>query len=60
MALSFSNIRIIMPRLSAIPGMRPMFKLLGIGADLTRVQCQGESLVVGVVVDDSKGWERGC
>jgi transposase-like protein len=28
-----------------------------IGADLTRVQCQGESLVVGVVVDDLKGIE---
>ena len=28
-----------------------------IGADLTRVQCQGESLVVGVVVDDLEGIE---
>jgi hypothetical protein len=28
-----------------------------IGADLTRVQCQGESLVIGVVVDDLKGIE---
>jgi hypothetical protein len=28
-----------------------------IGADLTRVQCQGESLVVGVVVDDLQGIE---
>ena len=28
-----------------------------IGADLTRVQCQGESLVVGVVVDDLEGTE---
>jgi len=28
-----------------------------IGADLTRVQCQGESLVIGVVVDDLEGIE---
>lgn len=28
-----------------------------IGADLTRVQCKGESLVIGVVVDDLKGIE---
>jgi transposase-like protein len=28
-----------------------------IGADLTRVQCQGESLVIGVVVDDLGGIE---
>lgn len=28
-----------------------------IGADLTRVQCKGESLILGVVVDDLKGIE---
>jgi transposase-like protein len=28
-----------------------------IGADLTRLQCQGESLVIGVVVDDLQGIE---
>ena len=28
-----------------------------IGADLTRVQCQGESLVIGVAVDDLEGIE---
>jgi len=28
-----------------------------IGADLTRVQCQGESLVIGVIVDDLKNIE---
>ena len=60
MPLSFSNTRIIVPRPSAIPSMRSIFKLLGIRADLSRVQCRGESLVIGVVVDDSKGWERGC
>jgi hypothetical protein len=32
-------------------------KIRVLGADLTRVQCQGESLVVGVVVDDVTGIE---
>lgn len=32
-------------------------KIRVIGADLTRVRCQGESLVVGVVVDDVTGIE---
>jgi hypothetical protein len=32
-------------------------KIRVIGADLTRVQCQGESLVIGVVVDDVTGIE---
>lgn len=32
-------------------------KIRVLGADLTRVQCQGESLVLGVVVDDVTGIE---
>jgi transposase-like protein len=37
--------------------LQPGRRIQVIGADLTRLQCQGESLVIGVVVDDLQGIE---